>query len=83
MPTRSETLEIVCPFCRDTTHQYSMKITVIPVVGLMSVEREWEFTQLFTCPIKHEDFQATIRLYQGADERIANIEFEKKPVSKD
>jgi len=82
MPIRSEIIEIVCPFC-DGLHQYSLKITVIPVVGLMSVERELKSIHLFTCPIKNEDFQATIVVYQEPDERIDNIEIENKLVSKD
>ncbi len=83
MPTRSETLEIPCPFCDGKVHLYSMKITVIPVVGFMSGEREWKITHLFTCPITNEDFQATILLYQEPDERIEKIDFENKPASKD
>jgi len=77
MLTQRETLEIACPLCAKI-HRYSMKIEKTIVVGFGSRERQWTFTRLFTCPVKNEDFQALIRIQQGSNERIDNIEIEKK-----
>ncbi len=68
-----------CPICRGS-HTYSLKVERSWIIKLLTSEdmheksRAVRITRLFTCPVKHKDFQGTFVLHDKSSSRIKSIE---------
>ena len=68
-----------CPIC-GASHTYGLKVEYSTVLKLLTVDnikeepREVRKTRLFTCPVKHEDFQGTVVLYETSSSPIKSVE---------
>ena len=68
-----------CPLCKKT-HTYRLKVERSVVIknmmmsGLNERPGREEFTRLFVCPVKGQEFQATFFLYDTSYGSITSVE---------
>ncbi len=68
-----------CPICGGS-HTYGLKVESSVVLKFITAHdmdekpREVRITHLFTCPVKHEDFQGTVVLYETSSSPIKSVE---------
>jgi hypothetical protein len=74
-----ECIEIVdCPKCH-RKHRYKLAVERSVVLKMLTMSdmneppRHVRFTRLFTCPVKKEDFQATMILTDSSSDRIKDV----------
>ncbi len=77
MQSRSESIQITCPF-GDGDHAFNLKVQISVYSAMLPEKpRLKRYTRLFTCPKTGQDFQATITLQEGPNFDIETVEVEK------
>jgi hypothetical protein len=73
--TDDDIVQVPCPFCKED-HTYLLiveRASVMTLARVAGTPRVRTFVRLFTCPVKGETFQATLRLTETPSSEIKDV----------